>query len=296
MPVKIFVSHTASDATLAGSLIDCLLSSMVLQDEDLRCTSVDGHKLPVGSDFTSTLLDDLDDSSVVIGLITQASLSSSWVLFELGATWGAKKNLKPLVASDVDLKSLPGPLSGRHVAVFKNKGDIAQFIEEIITTIGAKARTAAKISKAIDTLLAAHSEYMSAQQSQKETKKVTIVVKEQSFSGTPYSELSQILKQEIVNIPGNLLESKTDAKLPLLDIFLLNGRTLADGIQNNSPQHSPNSFLYNEVALRLLPYGLVQYEKLPAAQAKYFKRIIISPEGHKFMLHHKRMKANTQSK
>lgn len=64
---KIFISHTSSDELLATALVNCLLSSMILEDGDIRCTSVPGHKLPVGSDFASTLRDDIGDSSVVIG-------------------------------------------------------------------------------------------------------------------------------------------------------------------------------------------------------------------------------------
>jgi TIR domain len=90
--VKVFLSHSTTDEPMASALVDCLLSSMVLEDSELRCTSVPGHKLPVGSDFAATLLEDIGDSSVVIGLITKSALSSSWVLFELGATWGSKKN------------------------------------------------------------------------------------------------------------------------------------------------------------------------------------------------------------
>src|SRR5947209_5685917 len=84
---KIFISHSSADESLASALVDLLLSSILLEDSDIRCTSVPGHKLPVGSDFASTLRDDIGESSVVIGLITPHALTSSWVLFELGATW-----------------------------------------------------------------------------------------------------------------------------------------------------------------------------------------------------------------
>ena len=83
MPIKVFLSHSAADEPLASALVDCLFASMVLEDDELRCTSVAGHKLPLGSDFSNTLLDDIGDSSVVIGLVTRNALSSSWVLFEL---------------------------------------------------------------------------------------------------------------------------------------------------------------------------------------------------------------------
>lgn len=51
---KLFISHSSADESLASALVDLLLSSILLEDSDIRCTSVPGHKLPVGSDFAST--------------------------------------------------------------------------------------------------------------------------------------------------------------------------------------------------------------------------------------------------
>lgn len=131
MALKIFLSHSAIDEALASALVDCLLSSMILEDSELRCTSVPGHKLSVGTDFAAALLEDIGESSVVIGLITRNALSSSWVLFELGATWGSKKHMKPIVTGEVDLKALPGPVSGRHVARLSSRTDVARLLSEI---------------------------------------------------------------------------------------------------------------------------------------------------------------------
>ena len=112
-----------------------------------------GNKLPVGVDFASTLRQDIGESSVVVGLITSKAANSGWVLFELGATWGAGKNLLPLVADDVDLKALPGPLSGRHVAKLSSKSDVNQFLEELSSLVGAKHRSQAKSAGRIDDLV-----------------------------------------------------------------------------------------------------------------------------------------------
>jgi hypothetical protein len=42
--------------------------------------------------------------------------------------------------------------------------------------------------------------------------------------------------------------------------------------------------MYHEVGLRLVPYGLVSFAKLPAAQARFFKRLTVTAEGDKFVL------------
>ena len=264
---------------------------MVIDDAELRCTSVPGHKLPVGSDFAATLLEDIGESSVVIGLITKNALASSWVLFELGATWGAKKHMKPLVTDEVDLKSLPGPVSGRHVAKLSNKGDLNQFLEEIAETVGAKRRASAKGMKPMEQLLSAHTEHVKAAIASPNKGRIETKSKEPAFAGVPFSELMTVLGTEKVTVPAKLAGSKEDQEMTVFEIFAGNATALSDGVHSNWERDTAGGFLYREVALRLLPYGLVQFDKLPAAQAKYFKRLITSPEGHKFLLQYKRVVA-----
>jgi hypothetical protein len=286
---KIFISHTSADEPLAAALVNCLLSSMILDDGDIRCTSVPGHKLPVGSDFASTLRDDIGDSSVVIGLITKNALTSSWVLFELGATWGSEKNLKPLVASDVPLRSLPGPLSGRHAAQLSDRGDVTQFIDEVATLIGAQRRTPAKTGQAIETFLAEHKRYVSEQRPLPTRGKPQAKQDEPTFGEIPFSELVHILGNEKLTVPAKHMPgAKADFEQSLLDLFVANSQTLANGIRSDSDRDTGGGFLYHEVGLRLLRYGLTHFEKLPAAQAKWYKQIATSEEGHKFLRHIKR--------
>ena len=292
MPIRIFISHAAADQALASALVDCILGSMVLDDEELRCTSVPGHKLPVGSDFAATLLADLGESSVVIGLITSNAASSSWVLFELGATWGANKNLKPLVTDEVDLKSLPGPLAGRHVARFSSKGDVNQFLDEISTAIGSKRRTVTKTQSAIDKLEAAHAEHVKrATSSESPASKPRVQTKssEPTFSGILFSELLAMLNNEKVTLPARLVDGFVDRELTVLEIFLANFDSFVDGVQSNCERDTAGGFMYYEVGLRLVPFGLVNFAKLPAAQARFFKRLTVTAEGNKFILQYRKL-------
>ena len=55
MSVKLFISHAAVDEKLATALVDCIYSCMVLDDDEVRCTSVPGHKLPIGGDAATIL-------------------------------------------------------------------------------------------------------------------------------------------------------------------------------------------------------------------------------------------------
>ncbi len=267
---------------------------MVLDDEEIRCTSVPGHRLSVGSDFTETLLNDLSDTSVVIGLITRNSLASSWVLFELGATWGARKALRPLVSDEVDLKSLPGALAGRHVAKLSKTTDVVQLLDELITSLGAKARSRAKIDKAVTDLVRAHADHLAAASPKAVKSKVSPSAQEPLIAGVPFSEVVTLLRGETVTIPAKHAGGKGDVEITLLDLFVNNSEMFAAGLQSNYKSESAGEFMYRSMALPLLPYGLVQFEKLPAAQAKWFKRIGISADGNKFLLHYKRLASESR--
>ncbi len=296
MAIRVFISHSAKDEALASAVVDFLLANFVLADEEIRCTSVPGHKLPVGSDSASTLRDNLGESAVVVGLITKSALSSGWVLFELGAAWGSKKHLMPLIAGDVDFKDLPGPLSGQHVAKLSSKEDLSQFVDEIAKVLGAQRRAAAKSAGALDSILASHEIHVKNSTAEPAKVRVEAKAKEPQFSGMPFSELMGILNKEIINIPAELSGQKSASEQSIFSLFVANSRQFATGVQSNYDEGTAGDFMYREIGLRLLPYGLVQFEKLPAAQAKFFKRLVVSAEGNKFLLHWNRISAANSAK
>lgn len=218
--IKIFISHSSEDEFLASSLVDCLMSAMNLNDSEIRCTSVAGHKLEVGADAATTLRDELADTAVVVGLVTQNSVGAGWVLFELGAAWGAKKKLKPLITDDIEYKNLPGPLSSRHAARLSRKPDLSQFIDEVAEITNATKRTGPKIDAAIDKLITAHSEYVKAISVKDIPKIIATTIKEPSFSGIPFSELVAILRNEVIKVPKALIEEEKDGEMTLFDAFI----------------------------------------------------------------------------
>lgn len=151
--IKIFISHAAADETLASDLVDCLLASMMLRAEEVRCTSVQGHKLPLGSETATVLRDELDSSAVVVVLLTPNALSSGWVLFELGAAWGGKKNPIPLMVGNLGFDDLPGPLRGSSAVRLTDRNGLVQMIGEVAEKTGTQKQPGAKIDATADKLV-----------------------------------------------------------------------------------------------------------------------------------------------
>ena len=110
MPPKVFVSHSSNDTELVKALVDLLEKAFTLVEGDIRCTSLPGYGLESGAHTSTTLQQELRESQVVLGMLSQNGRYSEWVLFELGAAWGMGKRVIPMLF-DIDYKDLPGPLA-----------------------------------------------------------------------------------------------------------------------------------------------------------------------------------------
>src|SRR5262245_27537238 len=104
----------------------------------IRCTSVPGHKLAPGDVSDEVLRDNLEQCAVVIGLLTDESLKSGYVIMELGAAWGLKKRTCALLARGVEFERMPGPLARVHGHGVKadSDHDIASVMEVIAEQAG----------------------------------------------------------------------------------------------------------------------------------------------------------------
>ncbi|MDF2440409.1 MAG: hypothetical protein JWN98_1393, partial [Abditibacteriota bacterium] len=90
--IDIFVSHSSADEKVAKALIDLLRDAFRLDSNKIRCTSVAGYKLKAGAHTEPELRREVQQARVFIGLLSEVSLDSAYVLFELGARWGSMQD------------------------------------------------------------------------------------------------------------------------------------------------------------------------------------------------------------
>jgi hypothetical protein len=128
--ISVFISHSSKDADLALALIELLQAGLALQSSQIRCSSVDGYRLPVGVNTEAKLREEVNEARVVIGLITPSSLESAFVMFELGARWGANQFLAPLLAG-VKPSELRGPLSLLNALSGSNDAQLHQLLKDV---------------------------------------------------------------------------------------------------------------------------------------------------------------------
>jgi hypothetical protein len=129
--MKIFISHATADKDLAGALASLFRAAFNISAKEIRCTSVEGYMLDVGTDVDSQLRIEVRESEVFVALITPASISSTYVLFELGARWGAELPLFPTLAKGATTSLLKGPLGGLHGVQLQQHAQLHSLIERM---------------------------------------------------------------------------------------------------------------------------------------------------------------------
>jgi hypothetical protein len=150
---SIFISHSSNDAELAQLLVDLLRTALNIPSKEIRCTSLDGYRLPGGADIDDQIKSEILRSTTLIGLISEKSFDSAYVLFELGARWGTGKNLIPLLAPGMDANKLKGPVIGYNALKCDSNSQIHQLVENVAEQLGLKLENPSSYQNKIDGIL-----------------------------------------------------------------------------------------------------------------------------------------------
>jgi hypothetical protein len=152
--IRIFISHSHADAAIAEAFADLFQAAFNLPCEAIRCSSVARYALQFGVEIPGQVRDEVLAASVLIGIVTQSSRESAWVLFELGARWGASKSLIPVLAPNGDASLLPPPIRDAHAMRCTNE-DVIKLVEEISSMLGESIPRVSTYTKHIDAVLKA---------------------------------------------------------------------------------------------------------------------------------------------
>lgn len=147
--MKIFVSHSSADVDTAEALVDLIRSALNVSAKDIRCTSVDGYKLPAGADSNQQLRSEVFECQAFIALLSPASLSSIYVMFELGARWGANRYLAPVMIGGTTAGDLKAPLSAINSITGASDADMHQLVEDLAERLELAPEKPAAYGKAL---------------------------------------------------------------------------------------------------------------------------------------------------
>ncbi len=123
---RVFISHTHDDHKYAEELREALAK-----------LEIGGGLDPVKSQgiVLQSIREGLDAADVVVVLLSQRSLDSIWVNFELGAAQALGKKIVPIGLADIDIDKVdfierePALLDARRLS----PSEMARQIEELVT-------------------------------------------------------------------------------------------------------------------------------------------------------------------
>lgn len=126
----LFISHASVDEPIVKLLTKLLKNTTSISTDEILCTSLPGSDLKPGVAISSEIRKHLKDAKVVLGIITQNSLFSEYVMFELGVGWVHEKALAILDVG-IDFKSVPAPLRETNALRISEKRDLCKLIDHI---------------------------------------------------------------------------------------------------------------------------------------------------------------------
>lgn len=132
--IDIFISHNSKDKDLAEAFAELFRAALNIPPNKIRATSIYGHKLAAGADIDQ-LREETIGANLMVGIITDMSIESAYVLFELGARWGTKKALFPVLGAGATTSMLRGPLSRMNALRCDSEEDLHQIITNAATIL-----------------------------------------------------------------------------------------------------------------------------------------------------------------
>ena len=164
--MTIFISHSSQDAELAGKLAKLFQLSFSLPSTEIRCTSVNGYRLPVGTATDQRLRQEVKESKLFLAVITPTSIRSSYVLFELGGRWCTELPMFPVLGRGATAGCLEGPLGGINALDLQHRQQILQLLEDMAKALGSTMPSLSSIDDEVEAVLEAAKSVAEAQQPQ----------------------------------------------------------------------------------------------------------------------------------
>ncbi len=283
--LDIFISHSSQDTKIAEALIDLL--QVALKSPAIRCTSVDGYKLPLGADVNEQLRQEILGATVFIGIITPTSLTSPYVLFELGARWGANRGLLPVLAFS-DKSILREPLKMINAGCLCIAADVHDLIAEVADQLARETNKAATYEKHINRLVNTSTsksreqitEVMTAAKVNKVAFPTTPVLEEGSSSAVPTpgtrSNQDDPFLIRTISLPSSSNISQVATQW--LREFLRPLVNLLDEIKNEFGQNN-----FSVSASPVLTYSTAFIYEIDFFKGKRWKGLLSSDVGEHFL-------------
>jgi hypothetical protein len=242
MPGKIFISHAHKDKKLTDKFVEMLHLGCGLSDKNIFYTSEVASGIPLGENFIDYINKNLTDAAVVIFILSKNFYNSVFCVSELGATWGLKKPIFPILV-DLSVDEIKDTLQVVQKGFINNEDDL-DTLRDAIELIYLESRSTVKWKKArnifleeVETLIAALP---------KTSKVDSSVYKELMEQNEQTMELLAHKEAEIDQLKRTIEQIKTTQARNELEKIIVN--------DSSTPEKFQELILNVESAFKGLPY------------------------------------------
>lgn len=139
---RVFISHASVDVALADSLADLLRLGTDLPSDRILCTSLEGMGIPTGTaDYLEFLRSQISDAGLVLPLFTPAFFDSEVCLIEIGAMWGLRQRVFPVIVPPIDFARVEKLLGKVQGARIDQERGLSELHDRIVGVFGLVAKT-----------------------------------------------------------------------------------------------------------------------------------------------------------
>lgn len=140
---RVFISHAHEDRALGDSLVELLRLGADVSRQQVFYTSGNGTGVPPGTNFVDHIRGQLQNTVLVVQLLTPAFLSSQFCLCELGGIWVSDTPTFPIAVPPVTHSDLRGILGNIQVEMLDNDRHAVDLLHDAVrTALGLNSDTA----------------------------------------------------------------------------------------------------------------------------------------------------------
>lgn len=140
---KIFLSHSSKDKALVDKLTDLLTTGCGVRADAILVTTLPGKGIPAGEDnYIEYLKKQLQQSSLVILVLSENYFASQFCLCELGASWGLSLPTFPLVVPPLKKSGVKATLAVTQSGLINDGEYLDGLRDRVEKRLGEKLTTA----------------------------------------------------------------------------------------------------------------------------------------------------------
>lgn len=131
--MKIFISFSSKDDFILKCFVDRILKlGLQIKPESICCTGIESSKPQTGEDFKVWIKSNIENSQIIIQLISLNYKSSEVCLNEMGASWLTSARIIPILIPPLDYPNVGFIHNSSQLLKLDSRSDLFKFADEII--------------------------------------------------------------------------------------------------------------------------------------------------------------------